>query len=121
MIELIHTHEGVKSAYVNYQGPSVVNIYIFIVILNLLSLKQYGNPLCGLEKRLISHIIVHFSTTNMSEKARNTRSMSQQDQYDTILAKLDKLQSIDDNVADISVKVLNLEESMATYKNGLSV
>jgi len=47
--------------------------------------------------------------------------MSQQDQYDTILAKLDKLQSIDDNVADISVKVLNLEESMATYKNGLSV
>ena len=43
--------------------------------------------------------------------------MSQQDQYDAMLAKLDKLQSIDDNVADISVNVLNLEESMSTLGN----
>ena len=53
----------------------------------------------------------------MYEKAINTRALSQQDQYDTILAKLDKLQSIDGNVADISVKGLNLEESMATLGN----
>jgi hypothetical protein len=50
----------------------------------------------------------------MSEKSRNTRSMSQQDQYDMILAKLDKLQSIDNNVADMSVQVINLEESIST-------
>jgi ribA/ribD-fused uncharacterized protein len=43
--------------------------------------------------------------------------MSQQDQYDMILAKLDKLQSIDNNVADMSVQVINLEESISTLSN----
>lgn len=65
--------------------------------------------MCVLEKRLTSPIIMHLFTTNMTEIARNTIFLSQEDQYDAILAKLDKLQSIDDSDVDMRVKVLNLE------------